>query len=130
MIISHRGHLAAASLILFLGGQVDAGGQRGMRRDGPTGTPTLGSNDAGATDHPIFFETEWQPQPFQSPYAVEKYFELFYTVTASEPAIAAQGALPMVLLWTSATSGMPTAANTYEIMAIQCEHYSSAKKEW
>lgn len=115
MIVSHRGLLAAAQILIILlfGDRADAALNLEKRQPQPPSGTVSGPS-------PVYFQTSWTREPPNGPYALGPTWNTSYTVTSTSPVLALQGALKMLMLWTSATSGTPTSGNTYEVADLTC----------
>lgn len=121
MIISYRGLLAAAELMLFMAGQVD--GHHWNQRQVQSSISTS-SSPPPPQPTPTFFETEWVGLEASNQITLDTDFRVAYTISGNVSSNVQQQAaakqLFLVLMWTSATGpDSPNSANTWEVIDIE-----------
>lgn len=129
MIISHRGLVAAASLILFLGaGKVDGHHWKQRQATSTTSISTSPSPAPEATGlAPTFFSTEWRGIKNNPFVPLNTQLSLQYTIGDISSSIQQQAdtkQLPLILMWTSASgtgTDIPSSENTWEVIDIRCK---------
>ena len=125
MIISRRGLWALGLMVLGGQGHQWVAGMH-MRDDGSTtasqtvaAQATASDNGNSATVSPVYFESAWDlgngnfqmGVPFNINYSLE---------VPTSAALSMQFSLPLALLWTNATGGVPDSTNTWQLMQVQC----------
>jgi hypothetical protein len=134
MIVSYRGFWAASLQLILFGPLARGSADNVVQRQAQTApttsiaapaapSPTVGGNTAEVSG--TFFETTWNILP--SAYTFGTPFDVIYTMSTSPDAIKNQN-LTLVLLFTKATSGTPSAGNIYSVLSPKCKHPTTDRK--